>query len=365
MSNFSKSLTKLLSPRQYSTLPLSPNKRTLPKSPSCSGIETRVTNLRKGRSHQDSTEHLQNKVHTRNTKDSQVIGVKRLLGSQLQVPSNIPLINSPLTKELSKKGVEGIASSNILGRGRFGTVIKGLYKESPIAVKIIAKGQKKSDSFHKEENAVKLTHPNIARVIRAVYSEGNYDMILMEYCNGANLLQKINDVTFKLDIRRRVRYALDVAYALQHCHRNKIVHLDVKPNNIVIDSDDHCKLCDFGSSRVMETEGGVKAPWPGTPAFAAPEVLQGLCVTCKVDVYSFGITMWQMLSREPPYFGEDIHSVIYKAVTQNHRPRRIKLTDPEEIKYMKIYENCWVNDYRSRPSIDDVILSLLEITKKG
>jgi serine/threonine protein kinase len=58
------------------------------------------------------------------------------------------------------------------------------------------------------------------------------------------------------------RYALDVGNALQHCHRNKIIHLDVKPQNIVIDFQDHCKLCDFGSSRIMDTEDGAQTPWP-------------------------------------------------------------------------------------------------------
>ncbi|XP_071444305.1 serine/threonine-protein kinase mos isoform X2 [Hetaerina americana] len=362
MANLGKSLSKILSPRQCTSLSLSPNKGVSPSSPNYFKVRKNIFTVQNERENHENSEFQLKKTYSSNQTVSQATCAKIHAHNHLQVPNcNIPLINSPVLKELEKKGVEGISSQNILGRGRFGTVIK----ESPIAVKLISKEQTKSKVIHKEENAAQLVHPNIIRVIKTVYNKGNYDIILMEYCNGANLLRKINDTTFILDIERCTRYALDVGFALQHCHKNKIIHLDVKPENIVIDMEDHCKLCDFGSSRIMDMADGVKAPWPGTPVFAAPEVLRGLCVTCKADIYSFGILMWQMLAREPPYYGDDIDSVIYKVVTQHQRPRKLAATTKDEFDYIQLYENCWASDHHGRPEIDGVISSLLGIARIG
>ncbi|XP_021924598.1 serine/threonine-protein kinase mos isoform X2 [Zootermopsis nevadensis] len=205
-----------------------------------------------------------------------------------------------------------------LGKGSFGTVIQAKYKGEDVAVKVIPKSrfQKSIGSLRNESNALKLSHKNVVKVLHVIPTGGEYGLVFMELCNGQNLQSVISDPTFVMNSTRRTRYALDIALALHHCHGNKILHLDVKPSNIMVCSQaDYCKLCDFGSSHVLGDEGYCTvSPNMNTVMYTDPDILQGKLPSEKSDVYSLGITCWQLLSHEVPYQGYTLHEIIYKAL---------------------------------------------------
>lgn len=212
---------------------------------------------------------------------------------------------------------------------------------------------------------------------------------------------------------------MEITRALQFIHSNRVVHLDLKPANVIITSKDECKLGDFGCCRVLrpqrtDTDGNgassatddKASPSPlndndfcvlkgkrqisqlaGTYVYRAPELLKGEPPGPRSDVYSLGVTMWQMLSRRSPYAGKDRHAIIFGVVAYNLRPsfdydnesefdfdtqymlslprpsrfeapsvkskpsntRHGKDASMQERRYREVIERCWMANQSDRP----------------
>lgn len=228
-------------------------------------------------------------------------------------------------------------NSAVLGRGSFGIVFKALYREKIVAVKIISKrdGYKYS-SIKRERNILNLSNPNIIKILKIVDSK-EYGAIIMERFENSRNLQYILDHSDKIALIHRLKILKDVAHALKFCKMNYIIHRDLKPDNlmIVFDHNDYiCKLFDFGCSYKInsiadqayvlkngQNEGDFNDSVVGTVRYSAPELLQGSVPTYSIDVYSFGILMWQLKQNEIPY--QTIKSneiIIWQVVKNNLRP---------------------------------------------
>ena len=174
-------------------------------------------------------------------------------------------------------------------------------------------------------------------------------------------------------------YAYDVTSALSFIHRRRLVHLDVKPANVIVTDRDRCKLTDFGCSRRLDDEevGAVRARprRPGSPAFTgtltyrAPELLRGAAVSPAADVYSLGVSLWQLRSRAAPYAGRrDPHAVVFAVVAYHDRPdtsparrrRRRRAPGPPPAvpdvartpgrRYRNVFRACWSASPDARPT---------------
>lgn len=129
-------------------------------------------------------------------------------------------------------------------------------------------------------------------------------------------------------------FCLQILSGLRHCHQHSIVHADVKPANVIVSPHGICKLGDFGHSIVhpeSANEGDSHAEdVVGTVAYAAPEVLRGARPTPSSDMYSYGILLWQVESRELPFSGEHPHVIIYKVSgIFNSRPWVLRPVTPQ------------------------------------
>ena len=118
-------------------------------------------------------------------------------------------------------------------------------------------------------------------------------------------------------------FLLQVAKGLKHCHDNSIVHLDIKPANVLVTSRGVCKLADFGCSHRLENNQELKPVdvlTPGTPGYQAPEMFKLKIIHLKCDIFSFGILMWQLLVKEPnPYPESHPHTIIFLVVSEDSR----------------------------------------------
>lgn len=254
-----------------------------------------------------------------------------------------------------------------LGSGTFGTVYHGKWRGSDVAIKRIndrcfagkASEQEKmrADFWNEASKLADLHHPNVVAFYGVVIDGpgGSFATVTEFMVNGSlrNALQK-NDKT--LDRRKCLLIAMDVAFGMEYLHAKNIVHFDLKSDNLLVNLRDPqrpiCKVGDLGLSKVKcktLISGGVR----GTLPWMAPELLNGCSnlVSEKVDVFSFGIVMWELLTGEEPY--SDLHygAIIGGIVSNTLRPVVPDSCDPE---WGALMEQCWSAEPTERPSFTEI-----------
>ncbi len=220
-----------------------------------------------------------------------------------------------------KEQIAGYRLLDRLGEGAMGAVYraKQLSLDREVAVKVLDPELASNDEYVKrfmsEARAVaRLNHTNIISGIDVGDADG-IKYLVMEYADGmtvSSLLERGG----ALDEERALWVVLQMARALDHAHRNNLVHRDVKPDNIIITKDGVAKLCDLGLARLESAEG--EAPQRmGTPAYISPEQARGdVTVDERTDLYSLGATWFHMVTGRPPYTGNDAGAVLAKHLTE-------------------------------------------------
>jgi serine/threonine-protein kinase len=209
-----------------------------------------------------------------------------------------------------------------IGAGGMSTVYRAFdtVLERPVAIKLlhreIADDGDQIERFRREARAVaQLSHPHIVTVIDAAEDDGR-PYIVFEHVQGENLKEHIKRLG-RLPIDEAVAYAIEIGRALDCAHRNNIVHRDVKPQNVLIDAEGSAKVTDFGIARSLDEEGlTADGRVLGTTDYVSPEQALGHPVTGQSDVYSLGIVLWEMLSGEVPFKGENQVAVAMKHVRE-------------------------------------------------
>lgn len=261
-----------------------------------------------------------------------------------------------------------------LGAGGFGSVFEGKCFGRKIALKRIHQNTKNPhairESFNAEKAAMSLRHRNIVRIIAATDMTNEFNserLVLMEYAGHRNLLSIINDESERITERQRLKYASDIANALYYVHKQNIAHLDVKPANIMVSFKDLCKLGDFGCCKVLPDSGEGSPTTPttsyltGTLAYRSPELLKGEHPTCAADMYSYGICLWQLLTREKPYGNCNLYVVIFGVVSYNLRPEITEEMEQKNEAYVRLVTRLWKAEPNERPCPREVIIKLCSI----
>lgn len=193
--------------------------------------------------------------------------------------------------------------------------------ERPVAVKVmnqeVTTDSEQLERFRREARAVaQISHVNVVGVIDAGEDEG-HPYIVFEYVRGETLKDRIRREG-PLPVTEAVAYAIEVARALGAAHSHHIVHRDVKPQNVMIDSESGmAKVTDFGIARTLEDEGLTSdGRVIGTTDYVSPEQALGRSVTGQSDLYSLGIVLYEMLTGELPFQAEGQVAVAMKHVRE-------------------------------------------------
>jgi predicted Ser/Thr protein kinase len=219
-----------------------------------------------------------------------------------------------------------------LGRGAMGVVYKAMDPVigRTVAVKTIRLSEQGTGlsrpelltRFQTEARAAGLlTHPNIVVVYDAGEEDGLY-FITMELVEGKSL-QSLLDSGQSFPLPRVLRIMEQACSALQFAHERNVVHRDIKPANLMLTGDDTVKVTDFGTAKILQF-GTVQqtAHVMGTPSYMSPEQVKGRAVDGRSDIFSLGVMLYEMVTGEKPFPGQNITTVIYKIVNEDPVPPR-------------------------------------------
>jgi len=209
-----------------------------------------------------------------------------------------------------------------IGSGGMSTVYRAYDTtlERWVAIKLmhrdITEDSDQLERFRREARAVaRLNHPHVVTVIDFGEDDGR-PYIVLEFVEGETLKQRIRRLG-RLPVGEAVAYAIEIGRALSAAHAERLVHRDVKPQNVLIDAEGRAKVTDFGIARSLEAHGlTATGRVLGTTDYVSPEQALGHEVTEQSDVYSLGVVLYEMLIGEPPFKAESQVAVAMKHVQQ-------------------------------------------------
>ncbi|MBC9955298.1 Stk1 family PASTA domain-containing Ser/Thr kinase [Leucobacter sp. cx-42] len=234
------------------------------------------------------------------------------------------------------------ALGEFIGQGGMATVYRGTDTKlgRQVAIKVMKAELAHDDQFRSRfrqeaQSAARMAHPTIVRVfdagddlIQTADGAKRLPFIVMEYVEGTNLRQLVQDQP--LSLQEAARVTESVLTALEYSHRAGIVHRDIKPANVMITKTGQVKVMDFGISRaVSDTSSTLQQTTAilGTAAYFSPEQAKGEPIDPRTDLYSTAVLLYELLTGNVPFVGESAVSVAYQHVSE--RPKAPSTRNPE------------------------------------
>ena len=193
-------------------------------------------------------------------------------------------------------------------------------------------------------------HPTLLKFIGA--TDTSPFCILTEWMPGGSLYHELHQY-HNLTPTQLTICAIDIARGMNFLHSMQIIHRDLKSLNVLIDKDGNAKICDFGFSRYKTKDEETMTQNVGTPHWMAPELLGGSTTyNEKIDVYAYGIVLWEILTKKLPYSGLESTMIIGQVLLNDIRPA---IPENTPIPLRNLMERCWARDASERPSFSDVL----------
>ncbi|XP_023703195.1 mitogen-activated protein kinase kinase kinase 7 isoform X2 [Cryptotermes secundus] len=246
-----------------------------------------------------------------------------------------------------------IEKLEVVGKGSFGVVWRGRWRETYVAVKDIDSEAEKKAFAVEVRQLSRVSHPNIVKLYGACTK--NPVCLVMEYAEGGSLYNVLHNTPLPIyTAGHAMSWALQCAKGVAYLHNMKpkaLIHRDLKPPNLLlIMGGKVLKICDFGTACDKKT---YMTNNKGSAAWMAPEVFEGSNYTEKCDVFSWGIILWEVLSRRKPF--DDIGGSAFRIMWAVHTGERPPLISgcPKPIE--QLMTSCWDKNPASRPSMDEVV----------
>ncbi|XP_050683413.1 mitogen-activated protein kinase kinase kinase 12-like isoform X1 [Leptidea sinapis] len=273
-------------------------------------------------------------------------GIFECLTSVVSLFSTNQLKEEPENWEIP---MEKITDLFFLGSGGQGTVYGAQLNGKRVAVK-----QLHTKTETNMKHLLKLQHENIVKFIGVCTSPPQF-CVIMEYCQYGSLYDFIHSNT-TFAPKQLLKWAKEIAVGMVYLHGHKIIHRDLKSPNILISDDLVVKVSDFGTSCVWNDISAVMT-FTGTVAWMAPEIIRHEPCSLKVDVWSFGVMLWEILTAEKPYKGLETQAIMW-GVGTNSISLPIPSNCPNSLQ--QLLKQCWNRVPRDRPTFK-IIAGHLEI----
>lgn len=247
-------------------------------------------------------------------------------------------------------------------QGAFGKLYKGTYNGVDVAIKLLERpendlerAQLMEQQFQQEVMMLAtLKHSNIVRFVGGCRKPMVW-CIVTEYAKGGSVRQFLAKRQNRaVPLKLAVKQALDVARGMEYVHALGYIHRDLKSDNLLISADKSIKIADFGVARIeVQTEG--MTPETGTYRWMAPEMIQHRQYTHKVDVYSFGIVLWELITGMLPFQNMTAVQAAFAVVNKGFRPNI-----PHDCLPVlgEIMTRCWDSNPDVRPPFTEVVRML-------
>ena len=246
---------------------------------------------------------------------------------------------------------QGLTDMSLIATGGCGEIYKANMNGTDVAVKKVSLSTRNADRVLAEvEIMANVRHPNLVRMIEAGQAEKTL-WTIMEYIDGATLTYL---TVYGHSKETHIAYfAREILKALKCLHNNRIMHRDIKSDNIMVTEDGRVKLIDLGFGAYMKDDERGRMSVLGTPNYMAPELIKGNLYTYAVDVWSVGVVCWELACGEPPYMDRDPVSVVFEISTCGLPP----LPDREKWTptFLDFLDSCLEMDPARRATVDELL----------
>lgn len=251
--------------------------------------------------------------------------------------------------------VQELSFHEVVGKGAFGVVSRAIYRSKDVAVKLIETESERKAFLTELKQLSRVNHPNIVKLYGAC-TRAPVVCLVMEYAEGGSLYNVLHGTGPQPDYTaaHAMSWALQVSRGVEYLHSMKpkaLIHRDLKPPNLLlIMGGTVLKICDFGTACDIQTH---MTNNKGSAAWMAPEVFEGSNYSEKCDVFSWGIILWEILTRRKPFdeIGGPAFRIMW-AVHNGTRPPLIRnLPKPLEL----LMTRCWSGKPAERPSMAEVV----------
>ncbi|KAL6069929.1 Tyrosine-protein kinase receptor [Balamuthia mandrillaris] len=255
---------------------------------------------------------------------------------------------------------EDIRLDRLLGQGAFGKVYKGEWRGAPVAVKVFNNIRPEAmdesliiDIKEEAQMMQKLSHhPNVVKFIGAVMKADSQlkFALVSEYCAKGSLYDMLMKRKEKVPLVVLVRMARDIAAGILHLHKEKVIHRDIAMRNVLVGENYSVYISDFGMARVKENQDlNTTQSTTGPVRWMAPE---SILHSEASDAFSYGVLLWEMITRKVPWRGLDAAQVIVRVSKENTRLKVPKDADPI---LAKIIRKCWKEKPEQRITFQQIV----------